>query len=34
MIAQNDKPVAMLFELTENRKRVMLFTLLCFLVML
>jgi len=34
MVLQNRNSVSMLFELTESRKRVLLFTLLCFLVML
>ncbi len=34
MVLQKRNSVSMLFELTESRKRMMIFTLLCFLVML
>jgi len=34
MLAKDQDTSALLFELTESRKRVLLFTILCFLVML
>ena len=34
MMIENRTSASMLFEMTESRKRVVLFTILCFLVML